>query len=139
MNSKEALEKLSLMINREKCINSEWNQKIDYLKQIITQDLDQLEGVKEDNTRLWQGLEYANNENARLKQELKRCQGTIKKWMKDNKQLIIDNGKMKKALDILKEFVSLNCNMILETERQLLKLSQEAYELLKEVLEDEQV
>ena len=49
----------------------------------IKQDLDRLEkenqGVKDDNTRLWHGLEYANNEISKLKQELKRCQGTIKR------------------------------------------------------------
>ena len=34
-----------------------------------------------------------------LEKELKRCQDTIKKWMGDHKKLIIDNGKMKKALE----------------------------------------
>ena len=28
------------------------------------------QGVKDDNTRLWHGLEYANNENAKLKQAI---------------------------------------------------------------------
>lgn len=42
MTSKEALEKLSLMINREKHINSEWNKKINDLKQTIKQDLNLL-------------------------------------------------------------------------------------------------
>ncbi len=45
--------------------------------------------------------------------------------------------KLEKALDILKEVVSLNSNMILETERQFLRLSKEEYELLKEVLGDD--
>lgn len=43
--------------------------------------------------------------------------------------------QLEKALEILKEVCSLNSNRILETERNLLRLSKEEYELLKEVLE----
>ena len=43
MNSKEALKELSMMINREKHINSYWNKKIDKLKKIIENDLEILE------------------------------------------------------------------------------------------------
>lgn len=44
--SLEALDELSLMINREKHINSEWNKKINDLKQTIKQDLERLEKVE---------------------------------------------------------------------------------------------
>ena len=43
MNSKEALKELSMMINREKHINSDWNKKIDKLKNIIEKDLEILD------------------------------------------------------------------------------------------------
>ena len=46
-----------------------------------------------------------------------------------------DYNRLKIALDILKEVVSLNCDKTLETERQFLRLTQEEYELLEEVLE----
>ena len=48
-----------------------------------------------------------------------------------------DYNRLKIALEILKEVVSLNCDKTLETERQFLRLSKEEYELLKEVLEYE--
>lgn len=41
----EALDELSLMINREKHINSEWNKKINDLKQIIKQDIKSLKEI----------------------------------------------------------------------------------------------
>lgn len=44
--SLEALDELSLMINREKHINSEWNKKINDLKQTIKQDLKRLEKLE---------------------------------------------------------------------------------------------
>lgn len=43
--------------------------------------------------------------------------------------------KLEIAIEILKEVCSLNSNRILETERNLLRLSKEEYELLKEALE----
>ena len=48
-----------------------------------------------------------------------------------------DYNRLKIALDILKEVVSLNCDKTLETERQFLRLSKGDYELLKEVLYDD--
>ena len=44
--SLEALDELSLMINREKHINSEWNKKINDLKQTIKQDLERSETLE---------------------------------------------------------------------------------------------
>lgn len=118
MTSKEALKKILNHKSYER-ESSCW----DYVKTLyqeevttINHDLDRLEhlekenqGVKDDNTRLWHGIEYANNEIA----------------------------KLKKAIEILKEVVSLNCDATLETERQFLRLSKEEYELLKEVLGDD--
>lgn len=189
MNSKEALDKLSLMINREKCIDSEWNKRIDDLKQIIKQDLDQLEQLEKQNKRWaekyafvekelvqtkknfknsqthskncykklkekYEKLEkaYKNNEvmvrdlndlitrNLELKDELKKSQETINAWMKNHKNLIIDNGKMKKALDTLKK------NIVSKKRIQSLReTANPTYEViihipqnvLKEVLQDE--
>ena len=55
----------------------------------------------------------------------------VLKGLKGVKQYI---EQLEKALEILKEVVSLNCDKTLETERQFLRLSKEEYELLKEVL-----
>ena len=69
-------------------------------------------------------------------QELKEEMETLKKY---DMELFTTTFKLKKAIDILKEVVSLNINKILETERHLLSLTQQEYELLKEVLENEMV
>lgn len=50
--SLEALDELSLMINREKHINSEWNKKINDLKQPIKQDLERLQQLEKENQEL---------------------------------------------------------------------------------------
>lgn len=94
MTSKECLYAILDMLNHEQVDECEKNN---YFK-IIKQDLDKLEiatkndeglirdnvklikrvlelqdenqGVKDDNTRLWHGLEYANNEVAKLKKAI---------------------------------------------------------------------
>ena len=124
MNSKEAFERIE-----QCCVSaclglgqSPYNRFLQSITpcredlEVLQQALDRLEqlekenqGVKDDNTKLWHSLEYANNEIARLK----------------------------KAIAILTEVVSLNCDKTLETERQFLRLSKEEYELLKEVLYDD--
>lgn len=53
-------------------------------------------------------LEQLENENKELKEELKRCQETIESWCHNHKKLIIDNGKMKKAIKILKEHINIS-------------------------------
>lgn len=77
------------------------------------------QGVKDDNTRLWHGLEYANNENAKLKKALD----------------ILTNNKF--YIYGIKTFSSVKQynNIIIGTEFD--KLTQEEFELLKEVLQDE--
>ena len=87
-------------------LNELINRNIELRKQIENLE-EENKGVKDDNTRLWLGLECANNEN----------------------------NKLKLAIEILKEVASLNCDKTLETERQLLRLSNGDYELLKEVFE----
>lgn len=78
MNSKEALRELSMMINREKHINSEWNKKIDKLKTIIEKDLNRLEKLKKENQELLINKNVAQkiatklkNDNDKLKEVLK--------------------------------------------------------------------
>ena len=58
-------------------------------------------------------------------------------YLKTIKQDLDKLEQLEKALEILKEVCSLNSNRILETERNLLRLSKEEYELLKEVLYDD--
>lgn len=87
MNSKEALNELFNVAGCERCCCSvECEEQMDKYgcvmceqwHQVIKQDLDKLEqlekenqGVKDDNTRLWHGLEYGNNEISKLKQAIK--------------------------------------------------------------------
>lgn len=100
--------------------------------------------IKQDLDR----LEQLEKENQELKKELKRCQDTIKKWTDNHSKLIIENGKMKKALGILKEKVYLKvkkyCKEDYENPYKLevemdysYDLTREEYELLKSVLEEE--
>ena len=100
MSSKEALEILfasynfdvnyhDLIIAREKL-----EQALERLEKLEIANKNN-EGIVRENTDLI-------NRNLELQDELKRCQDTIKKWMNDHKKLIIENGKMKKALDIYK-------------------------------------
>lgn len=91
MNSKEALKELTLMINREKHINSEWNKKIYDLELIIKKDLDKLEKLKKEN------------------KELKK---SIKSWNENVGNLLKENIKLKKALSIDNfENMFINCEL----------------------------
>ena len=69
--SLEALEELSLMINREKHINSEWNKKINDLKQTIKQDLEYLEQLDKENLDLINEIQEVHKENQELKKIIK--------------------------------------------------------------------
>ena len=106
MNSKESLE----MYHRVACHQS-----------VIIDDSRHYETIKKD----LEILEYLEKENQELKEELKRCQEYIKKSTNDHKNLIIDNGKMKKAFKILKKKTNTD------------EITEEEYELLKEVLEND--
>ena len=52
MNSIQALKELSMMIHREKHINSEWNNKIKNLTSIIEKDLERLDQLEIANAKL---------------------------------------------------------------------------------------
>ena len=106
LSSKEALE----MYHRVACHQS-----------VIIDDSRHYETIKKD----LEILEYLEKENQELKEELKRCQEYIKKSTNDHKNLIIDNGKMKKAFKILKKKTNTD------------EITEEEYELLKEVLEND--
>lgn len=109
MNSKEALEILFASYN----FDGNYHDLI-IAREKLEQDLDKLEKLEKEN------------------KELRKA---VKSWNENCGKLIRENIKCKRALDILVEVVSLNSNRILETERNLLRLSKEEYELLKEVLE----
>ena len=49
--------------------------------------------------------------------------------------ILNENEKLKKAIEILKEVVNLDANRFIETERQFYRLTTEEYTILKEVLE----
>lgn len=81
-----------------------------------------------------QHIEELEKENQELKEKTEKI---IDELIEHEQKTFRKYAKCKRALDILQEVVSLNCDKTLETERQFLRLSQEEYELLKEVLEDE--
>lgn len=90
---------------------------------IIKQDLDRLETLEKEN------------------QELKeKC-----KMLEENEEAVLttleisvkENARLKKVIEILKKMCSLNNNKTLETEECFLRLTQEEYDLLKEVLDDD--
>ena len=113
MNSKEAITRIDdvLYINE---VRTQVQDEILSLLKIIEQDLDRLEQLEK--------------ENQELKERYKKRAELCNEFCEYIKQY-------EKALEILKEVVSLNCDKTLETERQFLRLSKEEYELLKEVLE----
>lgn len=88
MNSLEALEELSLMINREKHINSEWNKKINDLKQTIKQDLEYLEQLNKENLDLMSEIQEVHKENLTIK-EIKK---ELERLRKENQELIVNKN-----------------------------------------------
>lgn len=154
----EALLKLHTMPSCSEC--EHYGKCFDkpYCKELyeqIKQDLERLEKLekenqelKEDNLQMQGYYDYYSKENVELNKELKRCQEYIQKSVNDHKNLIIENGKMKKALDILKDKIinleTLNISADLDTYHEILKdnpfydkLTQEEFKLLKEVLQDD--
>lgn len=76
------------------------------LNELITRNLElkkENQELQEDYLQMQGYYDYYSNENIELNKELKRCQEYIKKSTNDHKNLIIDNGKMKKAIKILKD------------------------------------
>lgn len=105
--------------------NSQTHSKNCYKK--LKEKYEKLERAYKNNEVLVQDLNELINRNIELRDELNRSQETISAWMENHKKLIIDNGKMKKAIKILKEYI-----MYEELDEIL-----EKYPDLKEVLEDE--
>ena len=100
--SLEALDELSLMINREKHINSEWNKKINDLKQIIKQDLERKEQ-----------LEIADRNNQNLVKTNVDLVNKNLELQKENQELIVNKNvaqavalNQKREIDELKDKIA---------------------------------
>jgi hypothetical protein len=136
MNSKECLKHIcdECQINAGKIqvacpfrsISNEYCDKYETIKK----DLDRLkqlekenQGVKDDNTRLWHSIEYANNEIAKLKKAID--------ILKEN--LFIQFEEVNDCLMVkLKEYKDQDCDYTI-----MFLDNKEDYELLKEVLDFE--
>ena len=154
MTSKEKIRDIKSVINEfyhqmkcegklTECANECWKSYQKYCDD-IEKELDRLEITNKNNEGLVRDNVKLINRNLELEKELKRCQEYIQKSVNDHKNLIIDNSKMKKAIEILKN-KRVNIPQLLKTtfivynSLALLlgydKLTQEEYELLKGVLE----
>ena len=150
MNSKECLNKILDMLNYEQVNECEKNN---YLK-TIKQDLDRLKNLEIANKNN-EGLVRENtdliNRNLELEKEKQEVEtrlssketntfdeiATMIKKSNSYDVLVNKCKQLEKALEILQEVVSLNCDNTLETERQFIRLSKEEYETLKEVFYDD--
>lgn len=110
MTSKEALDELSLMINREKHINSEWNKKINDLKQTIKQDLERKEELEQElneiNFRIDQVCalnDIISEKNEQLEKENQKLEQDVKDVLEDYKDTATIMFKLDKAIEILKD------------------------------------
>lgn len=120
MTSKEALKELTLMINREKHINSEWNKKIYDLELIIKKDLDKFKKLEKKNQELLVNKNVAQGIATKLKEE---------------------NIKLKKVIEVFKSFKIIlkddgNELYTLKFAFDIYGLTPEEYKLLKEVFEN---
>ena len=95
MNSIEALKELTLMINREKHINSEWNKKIYDLELIVKQDLDKLAKLEKENQELREKVNHFKN----VKNRTRRNYKFVEK----------ENIKLKKVIERIKSLP--NCDI----------------------------
>lgn len=115
MNSKEALKRLKQETAPATYMPDSDTFKEECIK-VIEQDLDRLENLEKEHNK--------------LKERYKHRAETANDLCKAVKQY-------EKAIDILMEVCSLNCNKTLETERHFLQLSQGDYEILKEVFRND--
>lgn len=131
MNSLEALDELSLMINREKHINSELNKKINDLKQTIKQDLERLEVLEKENKEYFEII----SKQAYLLNNKHIDKPIIEK-------LIQENEKLKNAIEIIKNYYKFKLfppamdnipEISISTDWEHY-ISQQEYDLLEEVL-----
>lgn len=136
--------------------NSQTHSKNCYKK--LKEKYEKLEKAYKNNEVMVRDLNELITRNLELKDELNRSQETIRAWVKNQTNLIIDNGKMKRALDILKskfiiefkdvqpkyfdkfytiklhEYNTIECGSVIGVFEEYEK---EDYELLKEVLINE--
>ena len=145
MNSKEKIKNIKSVINEfyhtekcegrlTECANDCWKS---YQKDCdeIKQDLDRLEQLEKENQELKEHSTELFDRCALLTlkvEQLKQENQNLKEVMKNREEVAIE---LIKAITILKLVSSLNCDKTLETERHFLRLTQEAYELLKRVFE----
>lgn len=95
------------------------------LNELINKNLDfqkENQGIKDDNTRLWCGLEYANNENAKLKKAIS--------ILKEKYDIRLSSDYPE--YDYNDKSLTGDLEYILDDE---IPLTKKEYELLKEVLE----
>lgn len=114
--------------------NSQTHSKNCYKK--LKKKYIRLERAYKNNEVMTRDLNELINRNLELKHELKRSQETINAWMENHKKLIIANGKMKNAIEILKRLVGVNSIVMFPKERYE-DITQEEYELLSEVFEND--
>ena len=152
MNSKEALKELTLMINREKHINSEWNKKIYDLEHIIKQDLERLEELEKEYNNLKKDYDEKDLEcidlqleNEELKKENQELKDKYKRRAETSKELNEALTQYQKAIEILKDKAVNVAKLLLsfKTDNKLdyyndglfsFRLTQQEYDLLREVL-----
>lgn len=113
--------------------NSQIHSKNCYKK--LKEKYTRLERAYKNNEVMTRDLNELINRNLELKDELKRCQETIESWCHNHKKLIIDNGKMKKAITILEDRKHILKYNGIDGALELGWLTQKEYELLKEVFE----
>ena len=115
MTSKECLEHICKNCDNECCPYIHYEKSRCAFYGIIKQDLDRLEKLEKENQELKERYKHRAETSNDLCKEVKHYE---------------------KVIEIFREICSLNNNnKTLETERCILRLTEEEYELLKEVLE----
>lgn len=143
---KYAFVEKELLQTKKNFKNSQIHSKNCYKK--LKEKYEKLERAYKNNEVMTRDLNELINRNLELKDELNRSQETISAWMKNNKKLIIDNGKMKKAIKFLKDKFKFELGVSVVKEKycysleflynnQYFSITKEDYELLKSVLEEE--
>ena len=123
MNSKEALEHICKNCDHECCPYIHYDKSRCGFYGIIMQDLDRLKEIND----VWHKNEVMESVDINGN-HLQELYDFIHSSLEET-------TKLKKAIEIFREICSLNNNKTLETERCFLRLTEEEYELLKEVLQ----
>ena len=125
MESKEALKDiLDILMNFEHIYAIDDTHGVKKQKfEIIEKDLDRLEKLEKENQEL--------KEKCRMLEENEEAVLTTLEIS------VQENTRLKKVIEIFRKMCSLNNNKTLETEECFLRLTEEEYELLKEVFGNE--